>query len=104
MFIGTYDPADPNETDAFSVDLTNRLGTDTLLSNSATVTLSVITGTDAAPNTHLSGGPVIVGNIVTQLIGGLVAGVSYEIVFTASTSSGRILSSYGIIPCKAQTA
>jgi hypothetical protein len=56
--------------------------------------MAVIQGIDANPNAHLIGLPQLNGNVVSQAIGGLFAGVTYRVLVTIFTSNSRTLTAY----------
>lgn len=55
------------------------------------VTASVYSGTDASPSSLISGSAIASGTIVTQKLTGGIAGVTYELVCTITTSAGQTL-------------
>lgn len=65
------------------------------------MTLTVRTGTDASPSSHLIGSYSIDGTSVVQRINGLVAGNVYTLLMVATTSTGESLSLFSHIPCEA---
>lgn len=56
-----------------------------LASGTASVTASVLTGTDPSPSSILSGSPSISGTKVLQFVIGGVSGVTYKLVFQVDT-------------------
>lgn len=104
-FAGNYDQASPGETDAYAINMAPRLATgDTIASVAAS--LSVVSGADPSAASWLLGPAVVAGNIVAQKIGGalpggLQPGVTYMLVFTVTTASGRVLVNSGHISCVA---
>lgn len=64
----------------------------------AVVTPTVLRGTDASPSTLLSGSRTISGAIVSQFVEGGIDGATYFISVQATTSTGRILVSEGVLP------
>lgn len=100
-----FTDADPNgmETTSYSFDFTSALGTGELIVSQAFTIFvaSVSTGAgDPNPSSRLVGPPSLTGNIVSQLIGTLVAGNKYRIVATVMTSAGQTLSLYSYVECK----
>jgi hypothetical protein len=68
---------------------------------SATVTISVVTGTDASAQTRLSGAPTYCNGIVKQRVAGIQAGVKYKLIATATTNKGEVLALYSNVTGKA---
>ena len=69
---------------------------ETLASASCTITVS--SGTDAAPQSRLAAGPTIAGSSVGLLFSGGLAGVVYQILIVAATSAGQTLECYALQP------
>lgn len=72
----------------FPVDFISRLGVGETIS-SASVTMSVYSGTDPSPQSMVSGSATISGSVVTQLFTGGVLGVIYEALYGVVTSLGQ---------------
>lgn len=86
-----FDPMDPGETRDLSFDFTSQLA-DCDRVSSATWAISVISGTDATPNTRLSGSPTVsCDSKVTQRHVGLLDDVRYRVTCTATTNNGEVL-------------
>jgi hypothetical protein len=87
-----FTPVDPVPyfVGARGFDFTSQLATgETITPMSAAVTISVVSGVDTNPSSHLIGPPSLSGNIVSQVIGTLVGGVTYNLIATVSiTPSG----------------
>jgi len=80
-----------------SFDFTEVLApTETLLT--ATCTVIVVDGVDATPSSILSGSATITGTIVYQKVQAGVAGVTYRLVMTVTTSAGSTLVAIGDLP------
>lgn len=94
----TFDPADPGESQNFGFDMTNALQGNDLVS-AATCTLTVQTGSDSTPSSHLIGSIGIVGNIVRQRIANLLPGVTYILTFTVTLKSSNEITVWSHIPC-----
>jgi hypothetical protein len=99
--------ANPNESEVYSLDFVNELGTGETVSSVSAVALTVFQGTDANPGGHLSGAASILGSVVSQRIGGggapaggLLAGVTYTLSFTVLTSLSNTVTLYSRIPCR----
>lgn len=85
-----FSPKRPAESEVFTFDFTDLLGTnETLIS--ATVASKVVNGTDAAYASMISGAAQISGKKVLQKIAAGVAGVYYELACTATTDTGQIM-------------
>ncbi len=100
MYVGRdFDPANTTESEVYSLDFTNELGSgETLMSVTATA-LTVLQGTDADPSSHLSGSSSISGSIVSQRVANLTVGVTYTLAFTALTSASNYITLYSRIAC-----
>lgn len=87
------------------MDFTRQLAAGDTIASAATA-LAAISGTDPSAPSWLLGPPRVTGNIVSQNVGGalpngLQAGVTYELIFTVITVSGRTLVNSGNISCVA---
>lgn len=103
-----FDPANPTESEVYSLDFVNELDPGEVINSVSSVTMTVFQGTDANPTSHLAGGPAINGTIVSQRVGGpsapggnLIAGVTYTIAYTVSTSFTNLITLYSRIACRA---
>lgn len=66
----------------------------------ATAALTVHTGVDNSPGSHLLGFPIVLsGTVVVQNIGELLAGVTYILQIVISTNQGDTISLYSRIAC-----
>jgi hypothetical protein len=78
---------------------------------SATVTCSVVSGTDPTPSARVVGSPSNTTSLqtgaanaaVSQLVGGMVAGVTYRLQCVATTSDRQSLSLWTHLTCQAPT-
>ena len=77
-------------TKSFLWDFLSDLAVSETLST-ATVTISVYSGTDASPGSMISGAASISGSQVSQKLTGGVLGVIYEALCTVTTSLGQTL-------------
>jgi trimeric autotransporter adhesin len=76
---------------------------------SATTSCAVVSGTDATPSQRITGSPSITTSLqtgasnaaVSQLVGGMVAGVTYRLQCVATTSDGQSLSLWTHLTCQA---
>lgn len=68
--------------------------------SSVAFSLTVVTGTDASPSTHLDGLPGISGTTGLQRLSGLVAGVNYILEATATTAQGNTIILYSHVRCE----
>ena len=71
--------------------------------STATCTVLVIDGTDSNPSNVLSGGTSIIGFKVYQQVQSGVAGVTYRLVTTVTTSAGNTLVALGDLPVYSTT-
>lgn len=86
-----FSPTSQSATEIYAMDFTDWLGVGEVI-NSATVTIGVAYGVDPNLSTHLIGGPLVTGNIITQKVGNSpIPGFTYILTFTATTSFGQIL-------------
>ena len=98
-YVGTdFGAADPGalEEDVYSFDFAARLGPGETLSGAGTWALS--SPSDSSASSRMIGLPVLSGTIVSQTIGGLLAG-EYLIEATVTTSLGRTLTAWSHIAC-----
>jgi hypothetical protein len=71
--------------------------------STATCTVLVIDGTDSNPSNILSGGATIIGTKVYQQVQNGVAGVTYRLVATVTTSASNTLVALGDLPVYSTT-
>ena len=90
------------EVKPLSFDFSQVLATGETLSTSSCSVL-VIDGVDASPSNLLSGGTSIIGNKVYQQVQNGVAGVTYRLVVTVTTSAGNTLVALGDLPVYSTT-
>jgi hypothetical protein len=93
-----FSPTDPTTIGPYLFNFTPFLSPGESIST-ATWALSVISGTDASPASHLVGTPAISGNAVTQVIGNLIGGVTYLALSTIVTSLGNQYSLWSDLYC-----
>lgn len=89
-----FDPLNPQGTEWFSYDFVRDLPAGVTITGAASTQAVVVEGTDATPNSILSGGATYNGTVVSQLItggAGRVDGVQYAVTFRATTSDGQTL-------------
>lgn len=84
----SFDPKVPAAREFFSFDFRWQLAVAETIS-SAVWTVTVLSGTDAAPSAMKSGNPVIAGSKVSHLIIGGIAGVKYCMECKAATNAGQ---------------
>lgn len=99
-----FSPLDPAalETATFTFDFTRMLGTGETISTS-TWSIAALTGFDSTPASRLIGVSSISGTQVLQRIGTCIAGETYRITATITTSAGQTLTLYAHCPCIAQS-
>lgn len=85
------------ETVAEAFDFTSRMGPAETIS-SASVAVSVFSGTDPSPSSMRNGSASISGQVVTQSITGGVLGVLYLLVCTVTTSLSQVLQLSAYLP------
>jgi hypothetical protein len=104
-------PIDPTvEKETITFDFGPDLGPNETVVSIASITCSVVEGTDATPSARLIGSPVIgtalppkgsgvANGAVLQFVGTCVAGVLYQLQCVVNTSAGQVLSLRGNLPC-----
>jgi len=85
----SFSPKTPTEQELFGFDFSRLLPSGVTIS-SAVVTATVIDGTDADPSAMISGSATISGSLVSQLVIGGVAGVTYCLKCAATFSDGQV--------------
>jgi len=90
------------EVKSLSFDFSQVLASGETIST-ATCTVVVIDGTDTNPSNILSGGTTIIGFKVYQQVQNGVAGVTYRLVATITTSVGNTLVALGDLPVYSTT-
>ena len=104
-FAGTaYPPTTPSELQPFSLDFTPQMENDSIASVSTALTVAV--GSDPNASDWLVSTPAVVGNVVTQEIGGVMPGglqpgVTYIWTVVVDTANGYQRINYIHIPCQA---
>jgi len=93
------DPA-PYFVGARGFDFTTQLAVGETITGPPSVTISVKSGTDPSPSSHLIGAPSLSGNVVSQVIGTLVGGVTYLLIATVSTNMGGTRTITAHLPCR----
>jgi hypothetical protein len=65
MYVGRdFDPANPTESEVFSLDFVNTLQLGETINSVTSIDLTVFQGVDANPNSHLTGNPIVSGTVV----------------------------------------
>ena len=95
-FTGT----DPTEVELYAFDFLTVLATGEVILT-ATFAVSVISGTDPLASTRKVGITIINGTVVAQMVGPLLAGCTYLLQATVTTSLGQTLDLYSHVPCQA---
>jgi hypothetical protein len=90
------------EVKSLSFDFSQVLASGETIST-AVCTVVVIDGTDSTPSNLLSGGATIIGFKVYQQVQNGVAGVTYRLVATITTSAGNTLVALGDLPVYSTT-
>lgn len=88
--MSTWSPKDPTSVEFFTVDFVRQLSTGDTITGS-TIVCSVLAGVDPAASTMPQGAAVISGTNVSWSIRNGVAGVHYQLEFTATTLLGETL-------------
>jgi hypothetical protein len=92
---------DPSEVDDRGLDFSALLETGETLTGTPSVTVTVLTGTDASPSSLLSGSATIEGTVVWQRYTGGTAGVTYRCKYSVATSTSRTLIACGLLRVEA---
>lgn len=101
MYCGRdYDPADASDSELYAIDFVNDLPDGDSITGGV-IALTVKSGTDPDPSSHLAGGFNVSGTAVVQRIRGLVAGNVYRLQIVAATQFGNNISLFSHIPCEA---
>jgi hypothetical protein len=103
MYVGRdFDPANPTESEVFSLDFVYTLQSGETINSVTSIDLTVFQGMDANPNSHLTGNPIVSGKVVSQRVGGLVAGVTYTFSITVNTSPplSNVITLFSRIACR----
>jgi hypothetical protein len=97
-----FDPANPTESKVYSLDFVYTLQSGETINSVTSIDLTVFQGMDANPNSHLTGNPSVSGMIVSQRVGGLVAGVTYAFSVTVNTSPpfSNVITLFSRIACR----
>ena len=95
----TFAPLGASETVTRTFNFAAGLAKGETLQGTPVCVISVLSGTDGAPASRLLGGPTIIGATVTILIGGMVAGVTYQLLVEVGTSAGQTLSCWSPQSC-----
>ncbi len=104
-FAGDWIPAaSPGEEQPFSLDWTPQLLNGDTIVSITSAELAVYEGVDPDAPSWLIGSPYLVGNVVSQVIGGdspdgLQPGVTYRLTFTVLTTQGKTLVNFAHIAC-----
>lgn len=100
-----FSPLDPAalETSTFSFDFAAMLGMGETISTSDW-SIAALTGVDQAAASRLLGAPQISGTQVLQKIGTAIAGETYRITATITTSASQTLTLYANCKCQAPSS
>ena len=87
--VGDFTPTSPNVRRLFTFDFVNTVVPgDSIDPAQITLTIGVMTGTDATPLSHLVGLPSLFGTKVTQECENFLAGVEYYMLCNVTTRAG----------------
>lgn len=92
----SFDQKGPLETVSLAFDFTSSLAAAETISTKAVV-VTTYSGTDAAPSSLLNGSASSSGQVVTQSITAGVAGVTYLLTCTITTSAGQTVQLSGYL-------
>ena len=99
--ITTLSAKDPDETISVGAEFAELMADGETLTT-ATVAITVLRGTDPGAAAMLVGAASASGSVAAQLVGSGVAGVDYQITFTANTSMSQVLKLVGVLPVRVQ--
>ena len=89
-------PKKPGESQTITFDFISRLAASETISTKV-VTCVTWSGTDASPSSMISGAASSSGSIVSQLVIAGVAGVTYYLLCSITTSAGQTLQLAGFL-------
>lgn len=92
-----FDPVDPGEDEVFAFDFFSAIGNYPI--ESAVWGLETAEGADPSPTDRLLGSSIVSGAVVTHRMGGFVAGTTYRVTVTVTTSSGSSFTLWTMLPC-----
>lgn len=104
MYTGKdFQPSDPQESETYAFDFVRDLAVgETVTAATWTLTVAALSlVTDSSPASRLSGAAQFTGQVTTQRIVGLQAGVLYAVQAVITSSSGNIVSLWSHIYCRA---
>lgn len=93
-----FDSSDTGEQEFYQFDFSTILATGETLSSVVWTCIATV-GIDPSAASRLSGGPITTPTNTTQLVFGLLGGVTYELRAMATTSAGQILSLWAHVSC-----
>lgn len=97
-----FDPVEPTTERWFYFDFGPQLGTgETIVS--AQWNITVVQGVDPSPGSRQLSQPAIVGTEIGAFCGNFLAGVTYSLEATATTSAGNILPNNARVRCQASS-
>lgn len=94
-----YDEFNPTDIEPVGMDFINDLAPGEVITG-ANVTLLVLRGTDPDPQAHLTGPVAIIGTQVSQMLGNLIGGVKYRLIFVAMTATKPGVTLYADVFCR----
>ncbi len=97
--IRDFDVADPEDDQFYGIDFVNDLADGDSIA-SANVLLTLKSGDDPDPSSHLGSSAFVLGTIVEARIMGLIAGNVYTLQIVAATTLGDRVSLWANIPCQ----
>lgn len=86
-----FDAKRPDEVEVFAVDFARRLGTGVTITDASVKAVLESDESEAAIPAMVSGAAGVSGSIVSQLISGGADGVTYTLLFSATTSQSETL-------------
>lgn len=96
----TLSPKDPLERVPMTFRFDEVMADDDTLATAVVAVEAVVAGTDATPNAILDGGASMQAQTVAQWITGGVAGATYRLRCTVTTTQGRTLVLRALLPVR----
>lgn len=101
MNLTHLDPAHPGEHELVYCDWSAVIGPEDSIASAGATTISDTAGLDASASARLSGAAQVFAPYrVGQWVDGLVSGANYRLCFGVTTTLGRVLKAYAVLPVR----